>query len=205
MSRFNRLLELTKASVGSFRSFVSEHKGIERLTHTINVITGYAACERLRQAVQNCDSQLGSLKGDLLEARLRYRKAITERSSCQKEINSLLQRKSAWQDTELTRFTDLYRREMQLEQQEAEGKSENEILEKQVDDAHQALIDAMRERYQGEQAWSDKTRRASTFASVGLMTLNILLFLILQLFIEPRKRRKLVKEFVEAQRTLSPQ
>lgn len=205
MSRFNRLLELTKASVGSFRSFVSEHKGIERLTHTINVITGYAACERLRQAVQNCDSQLGSLKGDLLEARLRYRKAIMERSSCQKEINSLLQRKSAWQDTELTRFTDLYRREMQLEQQEAEGKSENEILEKQVDDAHQALIDAMRERYQGEQAWSDKTRRASTFASVGLMTLNILLFLILQLFIEPRKRRKLVKEFVEAQRTLSPQ
>ena len=55
-----------------------------------------------------------------------------KRFACQKEINGLLQRKSGWQDAELTRFTELYRREMQLEQEEYESKAENEVLEKKV-------------------------------------------------------------------------
>src|SRR5205823_4518096 len=93
-------------------------------------------------------------------------------------------------------FTELYRREMSLDQKEFETKIGNEILEKQVDQAHQDLINAMRERNQEEQLWSDKIRRASTFGTFGLMCLNVLLFLVLQLWIEPRKRRKLVNEVV---------
>lgn len=87
---------------------------------------------------------------------------------------------------------------MQLEQDEYESKAENEVLEKKVDQAHQDLINAMRERYQEEQLWSDKIRRTSTFGTFGLMFVNFLLFLVLQMYIEPRKRRRLVNEVIAA-------
>lgn len=170
----------------------------ESMSRAINVITGYDVCERLRESVRHYDQGLLCLKSELGEARVRYRRAVAERSACQKEINGLLQRKSGWQDAELTRFTELYRREIQLEQDEYESKAENEVLEKKVDQAHQHLINAMRERYQEEQLWSDKIRRTSTFGTFGLMLVNFFLFLILQLFIEPRKRRRLVNEVIAA-------
>jgi sensitive to high expression protein 9 len=170
----------------------------ERCARAVNVITGYNVCERLRESVRQHDTGLSRLKSDLTEARIRYRRAVAERSACQKEINGLLQRKSGWQDAELTRFTELYRREMQLEQDEFESKAENEVLEKKVDQAHQDLINAMRERYQEEQLWSDKIRRTSTFGTFGLMFVNFLLFFVLQVYIEPRKRRRLVNEVISA-------
>lgn len=166
----------------------------QSISRTVNIITGYDVCEKLRESVRENDQSLSKLKYELNEARIRYRRAVSERSSCQKEINGLLQRKSGWQDSELTRFTELYRREMQLEQEEYESKTHNEVLEKKVDQAHQDLINAMRERYQEEQLWSDKIRRTSTFGTFGLMALNFLLFLILQTYIEPKKRRRLVDE-----------
>lgn len=167
------------------------------LAKSINIVTGYDVCERLRENVLKCDEALSKLKSDLTEARIQYRKAVSERSTCQKEINNLLQRKGEWKDTELNRFTELYRREIGLEQKEFETKIGNEIIEKQVDQAHQDMINGMRERYQEEQLWSDKIRRISTFGTFGLMFLNLLLFLVLQLWIEPRKRRKLAYEVVQ--------
>ena len=180
----------------SWRNSCISSAGI--LAKSINIATGYDVCERLRESVFKCDESLSKLKSDLSESRVRYRKAVSERSSCQKEINNLLQRKSEWKDTELNRFTELYRREMNLDQKELETKVGNELLEKQVDQAHQELINAMRERYQEEQLWSDKIRRASTLGTFGLMFLNLVLFLVLQLWVEPRKRRKLVNEVVNS-------
>lgn len=164
-------------------------------SEALNVLTGYDVCERLRRQVLDADSELEKYRQKLRDSRKEYFRAISERSRCQKEINGLLQRKSTWSDSELTRFTELYRSEMRLEQDEATAKQENDHLEKIVDDAHQRLINVMRERYQEEQTWSDKIRRLSTFGTIGLMVVNFLLFLVLQTVIEPRKRNRLVAQF----------
>lgn len=164
-------------------------------TDVLNAFTGYDVCERLRQQVVESDRELESLRQRLRDSRRTYFRSIGDRSACQKEINGLLQRKSTWTDSELIRFTELYRSEMKLEQAEAAAKAENDHLEKIVDDSHQRLINAMRERYQEEQTWSDKVRRISTFGTVALMTVNFILFLLLQVIIEPYKRRRLVNQF----------
>lgn len=164
-------------------------------TDILNALTGYDVCERLRKEVIDSDKSLEELRGRLRESRRAYFRAIADRAACQKEINGLLQRKSSWADSDVTRFTDLYRGELRLEQVEAESRAENDQLERAVDDAHQRLIGSMRERYQEEQTWSDKVRRVSTYGTVALMILNLVLFLFLQLVIEPVKRRRFVKSF----------
>lgn len=164
-------------------------------TDVLNTLTGYDVCERLRRQVVQADQELEQLRQKLRDSRRTYFRAISERSTCQKEINGLLQRKSTWSDSELTRFTELYRSEMKLEQEEATAKADNDHLEKIVDDSHQRLINVMRERYQEEQTWSDKIRRISTFGTFGLMFVNFLLFVVLQVWVEPRKRRRLVSQF----------
>ena len=168
---------------------------VERGSLLINRITGYDQCERLRDAVNEADQRFQQLREQLQSSRVAYTKAVAERSICQKELNGLLQRKPSWMDTDLQRFTELYKTEMRLEASEHGAKENNERLEQLVDQAHHALMTIMRERYQEEQLWSDKIRRASTFGTFGLMGINVVLFLGLQLIVEPRKRRKFIGEF----------
>ncbi|RYC59721.1 hypothetical protein CHU98_g6489 [Xylaria longipes] len=52
-------------------------------------------------------------------------------------------------------------------------------------------------RYHEEQIWSDKIRRMSTWGTWGLMSVNILLFLVLQFGAEPWRRQRLVRGFEE--------
>lgn len=177
----------------------------------INRLTGYDQCERLRESVNLADRQFQELREKLQISRSNFTKAIGERSLCQKELNGLLQRKQGWIDTDLQRFTELYRNEMRLETVEMAAKESNEQLEKLVDQAHTRLFSTMRERYQEEQLWSDKIRRASTFGTLGLMLVNIALFTGLQLFVEPRKRRAFIEQFetvlgekLEAEQTKRP-
>lgn len=165
------------------------------LNTLLNRATGYEECERLRSIVKRCDKEYERVRGELRQARNDFEAAIGRRSQCQKELNALLQRKQSWLDDDLMRFTDLYRSEMKLEQAEAEARSKNNALEREVDCAHQRLMDALRERYQEEQLWSDKIRRISTFGTFSLMGLNVLLFLLIQMAIEPRKRALLIQDF----------
>lgn len=159
------------------------------ISNWLNKITGYEMCEKLRQTVKDQDDVYLQLRDELQQARQVFNQAIKERSQCQKELNSLLQRKQSWQDVELLRFTELYRNELKLEQAERDAKELNDKLEVEIDKAHHKLMAVMRERYQEEQLWSDKIRRISTYGTFGLMLLNIILFLVLQLVLEPRKRR----------------
>src|ERR1700722_16005532 len=139
-------------------------KGVLRACNVwLNRVTGYDECERLRATALDHDAVFRGSRRALVAARSRFSTAISERSACQKELNHLLQRKHLWRDEELGRFTELYRSEMRLEAEEQRTKTENDRLEAEVDGAHVGLMEAMRERYQQEQLWSDKIRRASTF------------------------------------------
>jgi hypothetical protein len=52
-------------------------------------------------------------------------------------------------------------------------------------------------RYHEEQIWSDKIRRASTWGTFALMGINVLLFVVVQVGLEPWRRKRLVRGFEE--------
>jgi She9 / Mdm33 family len=154
----------------------------------LNRLTGYDLIEELKRKVHEKDQWFIKLKKDFQTCQMEYQRAVDVRSSLQREIHSLLQRKSSWLEDEINRFTVLYRTEIKQEQHENTLKLQLENLNVNVDAAHTELMNAMRERYQLEQLWSDKIRKLSTEGTLLLVIVNILLFLSVQFFFEPRKR-----------------
>lgn len=67
--------------------------------------------------------------------------------------------------------------------------------EREAEEAAASLNKSILSRYHEEQVWSDKIRRMSTWGTWGLMGVNVLLFLIFQIAVEPWRRRRLVKGF----------
>jgi hypothetical protein len=95
------------------------------------------------------------------------------------------------------KFTELYRNEHLNEQMLTEAKEELHKYEKQVEKEYTELTKSIMMRYHEEQVWSDKIRSASTYGTIALMTLNIILFICVQTIFEPRKRQKLAEKFEE--------
>lgn len=195
LDKLRALLDKSQARLGDSLNYWLAQSRLMTISTWLNQITGYEVCEKLRLEVQKSDENFTRIKNELRKSKAAFDNAVTSRSSCQKELNMLLQRKQNWSDEDLQRFTELYRQEMRLEQNEAETKATNDMYEKLVDTAHQNLMDKIRERYQEEQLWSDKIRRISTYGTFSLMFINVFLFIIIQLYVEPRKRRKLLAEF----------
>lgn len=52
-------------------------------------------------------------------------------------------------------------------------------------------------RYHEEQVWSDKIRSASTYGSLAALGLNMVVFILAIIVVEPWKRRKLAQTFGE--------
>lgn len=131
------------------------------------------------------------------KAKEAYSAAINRRSASQREVNELLQRKHAWSPADLERFTSLYRSDHANEVAEAEAQQALAEAEREVEEATAQLNRSILSRYHEEQIWSDKIRRMSTWGTWGLMGVNVLLFLIFQVLVEPWRRRRLVKGFEE--------
>lgn len=112
-------------------------------------------------------------------------------------MNELLQRKHAWSPTDLERFTELYRSDHANEQAEATTQNQLTSAEKTSEEAAALLSKSILARYHEEQIWSDKIRRMSTWGTWGLMGVNVLLFLLFQVAVEPWRRKRLVKGFEE--------
>lgn len=131
----------------------------------------------------------------LQNAREAYTKAISQRSGSQREVNELLQRKHAWTPNDLERFTELYRSDHANEQAETAAQENLMAIERQAEEAGAKLSALILARYHEEQIWSDKIRRMSTWGTWGLMGINILLFVVFQIGVEPWRRKRLVKGF----------
>jgi sensitive to high expression protein 9 len=67
-------------------------------------------------------------------------------------------------------------------------------VERALDEARTRLEKRERAQYHEEQIWSDTIRRNSTWVTMGLMGLNILLLLANVVLLEPWRRRRLVRE-----------
>ncbi|KAG0371632.1 sensitivity to high expression protein she9 [Mortierella sp. AD032] len=166
-------------------------RNVSSFIHGININTVHIHQNVLLGA------QLDEARANLVQVKQSYEDAIKTRSDTQKAINDLLQRKHLWSPNDVIRFTDLYRSEHANEQAEAKSKQEYKQAEGNVEEKSRRLTTIIMERYHEEQVWSDKIRAASTYGTWGLIGMNVMAFLIVQAFVEPRRRRKQVERYEE--------
>ncbi|KAL3456562.1 Mdm33 family-domain-containing protein [Aspergillus heterothallicus] len=163
----------------------------------LNDLTGYSSIEALKRDIQEQEGRLRAARLQVRTAKEAYAAAINRRSTSQREVNELLQRKHAWSPADLERFTLLYRNDHANEVAENETQETLSLAERESEEAAAQLTKNILSRYHEEQVWSDKIRRMSTWGTWGLMGVNVLLFLIFQIAVEPWRRRRLVKGFEE--------
>jgi sensitive to high expression protein 9, mitochondrial len=129
------------------------------------------------------------------QAKTAYEDTVIRRSNSQREVNDLLQRKSNWTDADVGRFTSLVRQDHLYEQEESRAK----LAVNESDDAAERefsqLLRVILARYHEEQVWSDKIRSASTYGSLAALGLNMLVFIMAIIVVEPWKRRRLAQTF----------
>lgn len=141
------------------------------------------------------EQKIGSARLAAKVAKEEYDKAVHQRANSQREVNDLLQRKSLWTDDDVGRFTALVRKDHLFEQQESQAKSTAILTEAEVEREFTELMRVILNRYHEEQMWSDKIRSASTYGSLTVLGLNLLVFITAILFVEPWKRRRLAQTF----------
>ncbi|KAE8376913.1 sensitive to high expression protein 9-like protein, mitochondrial [Aspergillus bertholletiae] len=163
----------------------------------LNDLTGYSSIEALKKDIHTQEERLRAARLRVREAKEAYAAAINNRSTSQREVNELLQRKHAWSASDLERFTHLYRNDHTNEVAENEAQEGLSVAERESEEAAAQLNKSILSRYHEEQVWSDKIRRMSTWGTWGLMGVNVLLFLIFQIAVEPWRRKRLVKGFEE--------
>lgn len=128
---------------------------------------------------------------------------MAQRSNSQREVNDLLQRKSLWTDTDVGRFTTLVRQDHLYEQEEARAKEAVHETENAVEREFSELMRTILARYHEEQVWSDKIRSASTYGQLAALGLNMLVFVMAIIIVEPWKRRRLAQTFEKKVEQLS--
>lgn len=117
----------------------------------------------------------------------------------------MLQRKSTWTDADVGRFTSLVRQDQLHEQEESRAKAEAIQAEDAVEKEFSELMRVILNRYHEEQAWSDKIRSASTYGSLAVMGVNMFVFILAIVLVEPWKRRKLAQTFERKVEEMSAQ
>ncbi|GAA6060371.1 hypothetical protein JCM10212_004555 [Sporobolomyces blumeae] len=171
----------------------------------INEATGYEEIERLRISVEDKERALLDVRSRALELKKEYAAKVKLRADSQREVNDLLQRKSSWSSADVLRFTELVQQDHENEQAEVRSKIAVEAGEEAAEKGFQDFMQAILHRYHEEQVWSDKIRSLSTYGSLAITSLNVLLFIITLLLIEPWRRRRLVENVEERLRTNTQQ
>lgn len=164
-------------------------------TRALNDVTGYSSIQRLRKSIELMETNMENSRQSLKILKDKYAAAIEDRIKSQKQLNELLQRKSTWSPADLESFTQVYKNDALNQKRERSLKLEvgakEDEQEKLGDDLYRAILT----RYHEEQIWSDKIRRTSTWGTFILMGVNIILFLVFQLLLEPWKRKRLTRSF----------
>jgi len=106
-----------------------------------------------------------------------------------------LARKNNWIESDIARFTDLVKQDHLREQEEARAKMAVDETEEAAEKEFSQLMRLILARYHEEQVWSDKIRSASTYGSLAALALNMLVFIMAIVVVEPWKRRRLAQTF----------
>jgi len=162
----------------------------------INAYTGtdYTGIEALKKEIVTQEEMVKNYHRAVHEAKQSHDDAFIKQSSAQKEIVSLLERKSSWSPADLERYMSLVRSEHVLDQAVQAAKDSLATTERKLEDARSLLERLERKQYHEEQIWSDTIRRNSTWVTFGLMGFNVILLLAQILIFEPRRRRRIVHD-----------
>jgi len=166
-----------------------------QLGSELNRVTGYEAIEALKRDVAEQEKCIIAARQAARQAKTAYEEAAIQRSNSQREVNDLLQRKSSWTDGDVGRFTTLVRQDHLYEQEELRAKTAVDESEDAVEREFSHLMRTILARYHEEQVWSDKIRSASTYGSLAALGLNMLVFIMAIIVVEPWKRRRLAQTF----------
>lgn len=161
----------------------------------VNEITGYNRVIKLKDVIVQNEEKLQELKVSIHKAKIEHEKFVEIRSSSQKEVNELLERKNSWTPVDLERFTKIYMTTHDLDKAVEKSSQDLKRLEDLQESTHDALIRSIMNRYHEEQVWSDKIRQFSTWGTILIMCINLLLVLLVQFVFEPFKRWRLVNSF----------
>lgn len=104
------------------REYGNRLPSLDAVASALNNATGFAAVEQLKSRVLEKDALVAACRTEARLARLRYDDAVDARRRCQTHLTRLLQRKDAWDDGDITQFTELYRGELRLETDEQQAK-----------------------------------------------------------------------------------
>ena len=143
------------------------------------------------------ENSLDDVKREVREAKVAFEAAVASRSSRQRQVNDLLQRKASWTQPDVMLFTTLVQQEHEYEQAELRAKERSAAADRQLEVHFNELMRAILNRYHEEQVWSDKIRSASTYGSLGVMGLNLAVFILAIVIVEPWKRKRLGETFEE--------
>lgn len=171
-------------------------------TRALNDVTGYSSIEKLKKKIEYLEDELKVAKHNVKVNKQKYQDAIQSQTHSQREINELLTRKHDWSSEDLERFTMLYRNDHKNEQLVNTCEKRLEESENSVDAVQTRLTLMILTKYHEEQIWSDKIRRSSTWGTWILMGINITLFVVATLIVEPWKRKRLVGAFEEKVRQM---
>lgn len=185
-----------------------------QLGSQLNRVTGYEEIDSLKQRVVEqgvlhffycvCattetyvdkEARIMATRQAAREAKTAYDDAVLQRSLSQRQVNELLQRKSSWTDADVSAFTSLVRSDHQLEQHEVATKAKVSENDDALDREFAELMRAILARYHEEQVWSDKIRSASTYGSMMVLGVNVVVFILAIIVVEPWKRRRLAQTF----------
>lgn len=167
------------------------------LSNLINDITGYTEVNNAKQNIDKFEKQVSEAQQVVKLRKQQYSDAINTRTKTQKDINELLTRKHSWTPSDLEHFTHLYRED------HASGpmvKTAEENLEKSelaLEQIRGSLVKEISKKYHEEYLWNIKMRGLSSWVTVGLMVLNIVILLLTQTFFEPLKVQRIVNNFEE--------
>lgn len=169
-------------------------------SHQINTYTGtdFSGIEALRNEILAREQAVKRAHTTVSEKKDAHMEAHAKQAASQKEIVSLLERKSNWGPADLERYMSLVRSEHLDEQGVQKAKEDLAAAERELEEGRALLERLERKQYHEEQIWSDTIRRNSTWVTIGLMGVNIVLLLAQILFFEPYRRRKIVKQVKEA-------
>lgn len=178
------------------RTFTTDLRSkLSNLSAQYNTYSGYSAIEQLKTRIGSLETSLDSARTLAATAKKTYLTAVQNRSASQRETNDLLSRKNSWSESDLSRYTELLRKEHALSKEELEAEKELEKTEADVQSAFDDLMKAVMVRYHEEQIWSDRMRGMSTYGSLVVAGLNAFLFILAILLVEPYKRKKLAQTF----------
>ncbi|KAJ2931963.1 hypothetical protein H1R20_g5131, partial [Candolleomyces eurysporus] len=161
----------------------------------LNKATGYEEIEALKRDVVAQEHRINETRRSARQAKVAYEEAVIQRSKSQREVNDLLQRKSTWTDNDVSRFTTLVRQDHLYEQEEHRAKTAVDDSEEAVEKEFSQLMRLILARYHEEQVWSDKIRSASTYGQLAALGLNLLVFILAIILVEPWKRKRLAQTF----------